>query len=117
MKKKLFKFSQTNLGELIVGVAFGKLNKLLPVERIKENKYVLAFKHPKPAYKIHILIIPKKAIKNLSSLKNYKYIEEVFKTAQELVDELDLENKNYRIITNGGENQKVKQLHFHLISD
>jgi len=118
MKSKLFKLSKTKIGELIVGIAFGKFSKVLPVKKIKENKYVLAFEHPKPLYKLHILLVPKKTIKNLSSLKpnDFRYIENIFKIAQEIVRSKNLESKNYRIITNGGENQKVKQLHFHLIS-
>lgn len=99
MKKTLFKFSQTKLGELIVGIAFGKLNKLLPVKKVKENKFVLAFEHPKPAYKLHILIVPKKAIKNLSSLntKDFIYIENVYKIAQKIIKDKKLEYKNYRL--------------------
>jgi len=118
MKSKLFKLSQTKLGEIIIGIAFGKLSKLLPVEKLKENKFAIAFKHPKPTYKIHILIVPKKTIRNMSELnsKDFVYIKNIFKISQEIIKDLGLENKNYRIIINGGENQKVKQLHFHLIS-
>jgi len=48
MKKKLLIIARSPLGELIIGLAFGKLSKLLPVDRVTETDKVLAFKHPKP---------------------------------------------------------------------
>lgn len=116
MKKTLFKFSKSKLGELIVGIAFGKFNKLLPVKRIYENEYILAFWHPKPYWEKHILVVPKKAIKDLHSMKedDTKYITEVFKAIQLIVMEQNLHESDYTVITNGGTRQEVKQLHFHL---
>jgi histidine triad (HIT) family protein len=105
--------------ELIVGFAFGKFGKLLPIKRLRETDKIVAFYHPKPSYKIHILIVPKKKTKSIGTLSSddLVYISEVFKVANEIIQELNLESMNYRIITNGGTNQKVKQLHFHLVSD
>ncbi len=44
-------------------------------------------------------------------------LAEVFQVAKELVAELGLEAKGYWLIVNGGANQKLGQLHFHLISE
>ena len=35
--KKLFDLGKTPIGDLIVGFAFGKFSKLLPVKKIKET--------------------------------------------------------------------------------
>jgi len=119
LSKHLFKLAKTPLGELIVGVAFGTpLSKLLPVKRIKETDKVLAFWHPKPFWQYHILVVPKKPLKNLTSLKaeDYAYIEAVYKTTREIVEELGWNKTEYTILTNGGSKQEVNQLHFHLSS-
>lgn len=118
MSKRLFSLAKTPIGDLIVGLAFGKLSGVLPVKRLKETEKVIAFWHPKPAYEKHILIVPKKAIANLTTLNpnDIEYISEVFLVAQELVNSLKLEGDGYSLLTNGGKKQEVNQLHFHLTS-
>ncbi len=116
MKKLLLTLAKSPLGELIVGVAFGKLSGLLPVKRIKETDKVIAFKHPKPHWEEHILIVPKKAIKNLSEATpdDFKYIKECLEVAQEIILDKGWQDTDYTIVTNGGKRQEVAQLHFHL---
>lgn len=82
-----FEIAKTPIGEIITGVAIGKFSRLLPIHRLTDNKHVIAFWHPSPVYKKHILIVPKKRIKNLSSLRENEmiYISEVFEVARELV--------------------------------
>ncbi len=116
--KKLFSLAKTSLGDIMVGIAFGKFSNLLPVRRIKETGKVIAFWHPKPFWEKHILIIPKKQIRNLTSLKyeDGEYLYEVFKVAGEIVKELGWEKEGYSLLANGGRRQEVNQLHFHLNS-
>lgn len=116
LNTKLFSLAKTPLGDLIVGLAFGKLSKLLPVKKLTETDRVIAFWHPKPFWQKHILIVPKKPIKKLSSIKkgDLVYIAEVFKIAGQLVNEFGWEKDEYSLIVNGGQRQEVNQLHFHL---
>ena len=118
MRKKLFNLAKAPVGNIIVGLAFGKFSKLLPVKRLKETENVIAFWHTKPFWEKHILIIPKKQIKNITSLKyeDGEYLFEVFKVAGEIVNELDWEKEGYSLLVNGGKRQEVNQLHFHLHS-
>ena len=67
--KKAFEFPKTSLGGLIVGIAFAKFSSLLPVKKVKENTYAFAFSHPKPLWKNHIVVVPKKPITKITSLK------------------------------------------------
>jgi len=114
--KKLFSLAKTPVGDLIVGLAFGKLNKLLPVKKLQDTDRVVAFWHPKPFWEKHILIVPKRPIKKLTSIKegDYVYINEVFKVAKQLVEKLGWEEGKYSLTVNGGKRQEVNQLHFHL---
>ncbi len=118
ISRKLFSLAKTPLGDLIVGIAFGKFSKLLPVKRVKETSKVIAFWHPKPFWEKHILIIPKRQIKDLVSLRDgdREYIFEVFAVAGEIVKELGWEKDGYSLLVNGGNRQEVNQLHFHLNS-
>lgn len=90
---------------------------LIPVDRLYETKTLLAFYHPVPSYRVHILIVPKRSIADLLALTphDHDFAVEVFTTAQHLIRELKL--SSYRLITNGGDYQDVPILHFHLISD
>lgn len=118
LSESLFKIAKSPLGDSIVGIAFGKLSNLIPIKKVFENEKVIAFYHPKPYWEIHILVVPKKAIRNLSSLTgdDTLYIVEIFNVIKRIVGELSLEEKGYSVITNGGSRQEVHQLHFHLFS-
>lgn len=91
---------------------------MLPVRRLRETRYVVAFHHPRPAYAVHVLIVPKRVVPNLLALDDatLPVLHDVLRVAQQLVDELQLTAPGYRLIVNGGAYQDVPQLHFHLIS-
>jgi histidine triad (HIT) family protein len=114
----LFRAARTRLVGRIVGWGFARMSSLLPVERLYESDAVLAFYHPRPAYPLHILIVPKRAVPNLLALSAQQagLLHEVIVAAQRLVMQLDLERRGYRLIVNGGPYQDVPQLHFHLVS-
>lgn len=118
LKEKIFEFSKSPTGDLIVGFVFEKFSKLLPVKRIKETDKVIAFWHPKPFWEKHIVIVPKKAIKSLIFLtpENSNYISEIYLIAKEIVQELAWDKTAYSILINGADRQEVGQIHFHLYS-
>lgn len=114
--KTAFKLSKTPIGDLIVGIAFSNFSKLLPVKKVKETDKAIAFWHPKPTYEKHILIVPKKRIKRITSIKESDSLDilECFEIAQEIIVELKWESEGYSVTVNGGKRQEVGQLHFHL---
>lgn len=94
------------------------MTDLLPAYKINETSSLICFYHPQPAYPIHILFVPKEDIRDLSQLEIHKgsFLSDLFLNVQTIVDELDLVDKGYRLIVNGGRYQEFPQLHFHLIS-
>lgn len=84
------------------------------VRRIKETPGVLAFYHTRPSYELHVVIVPKVHIVDLSELKDPQLLTEVFEVIQETVKILGL--KTYRLISNSGDYQDSKHLHFHIVS-
>lgn len=90
----------------------------LPAEKVFENERIVAFKDINPAAPVHILIVPKKEIKDLQSLQpqDYALIGEIIGVAQELAVQFGIAG-GYRFLTNNGSSagQSVFHLHFHLI--
>lgn len=90
----------------------------LPAEKVFENERIVAFKDINPAAPVHILIVPKKEIKDLQSLQpqDYALIGEIIAVAQELAERFKIAD-GYRFLTNNGPSagQSVFHLHFHLI--
>ncbi|KAF3361754.1 hypothetical protein PHSC3_001704 [Chlamydiales bacterium STE3] len=90
----------------------------VPSEKVYENEHVLAFKDIHPKAPVHILIIPKKEIKDIQSMEveDYPLMIEVVKAAQKIARDHGIAD-GYRLLTNNGSlaGQKVFHLHFHLI--
>lgn len=91
----------------------------LPLEKIGETENLQAFIHPQPSYPIHILIVPKPAIRSLTEVDQSQLglFEDLVLLTQDLVAKYNLEARGYRLIVNGGPYQEIPQLHFHLVSN
>ncbi len=99
---------------------FGRIVKgELPCQKVFENERILAFKDIHPQAPVHILIIPKKEIPNLQSVRHedLPLIAEMAQVAQKLAKEFEIDEDGYRFMTNCGPDagQIVEHLHFHLI--
>ncbi len=92
----------------------------LPLDRLRETSTLLAFTHPRPAYPLHILLVPKKPIATLADLDptaDSDFLTDLYATVQGLVEQFQLAQGGYRLIVNGGKYQDFPYLHFHLVSD
>jgi histidine triad (HIT) family protein len=99
---------------------FTRMSFTLPVQRLRETGTLLAFHHPQPAYPLHILLVPRRAIASLAELDpvlDASFLADLLTTVQSLVAEFRLEQAGYRLLVNGGKYQDFPYLHFHLISD
>jgi histidine triad (HIT) family protein len=100
----------------LIGWIFAHMSFLIPVTRLRETSNLIAFQHPSPSYKFHVLIMPKREVASLAQLDpaDTAFLTDLYSTVQSLVDEFHLQA--YRLIVNGGEYQDFPHLHFHLIS-
>ncbi|MBA4420481.1 MAG: hypothetical protein C0391_04985 [Anaerolinea sp.] len=123
MKTKLlgliFRIAKSKLLRPIIGWCFINTIDLLPLNRITETPRVIAFYHPRPSYKIHVLIVPRKVIGEFTEIDliDADLIKEMFTVANMVINKLDLSKKGYSLILNGGTKQEIKQVHFHLVSE
>ena len=119
LSRVLFVIARSRLAAAWIGWSFAYMSWLLPVERLYETEQVIAFYHPRPNHKLHILIVPKRSIRSILDLTgdDASILAAVVAAAQHLVRELALEEVGFRLIVNGGAYQDVMQVHWHLISD
>jgi len=94
-------------------------NKEIPASIVYEDDATIAFKDMYPQAKTHLLVIPKKHYKDISSLDDNDILIAIFNTINKVVDILNLKEAGFRLLTNNGKNagQSVFHLHFHILSD
>ena len=90
-------------------------DRIIPKEFTYEDEDLMVFPDIHPLKPIHLLIIPKKHIKDLLDLKDDNLFGKIRKITQKMVKKFKLENKGYRTVINGGGAQGVSHLHIHLI--
>jgi histidine triad (HIT) family protein len=118
MLRLLFRLARTPLAGYLVGLAFTYCSFAIPARRLRETATLVAFHHPRPSYPVHILIVPKKRLADVAILgeADVDFMRDLFAVTGSLVKELGLGPAGYRLISNGGAYQDVKQLHFHLVA-
>ena len=86
-----------------------------PVEKVYETENVLAYYHTRPFWETHIVVIPKTHVASFLTVENELLIEllDVVKRIATMVVE---EKGAARVLTNLGEYQDSKHLHFHVNS-
>ena len=99
---------------------FGKIiRREIPADIVFENERILAFRDINPQASTHILIIPKKPLKDVSEAteEDKVVLGEILLVAAELAKKEGIEESGYRIVSNKGAHagQTVFHLHFHLL--
>ena len=97
------------------------IDKEIPTDILYEDDFCIAFNDINPQAKIHVLGIPKFPCTTFSDfLKNAdnENITSFFKSVQLVINNLNIENKGYRLITNSGEDggQEVPHFHIHILA-
>lgn len=86
------------------------------VEIVAETEEVLAFHHTRPSWPVHIMVIPKRHIPSLTNLGEHSIdiVHEVLEAVREIADHITKEHGACRVVTNLGQYQHAKHLHFHV---
>src|SRR5690349_9995666 len=76
----------------LIGWIFAHMSFLIPVDRLRETSSLLAFHHPSPSYKFHVLIVPKRQTNSLTDLdpRDTAFLTDLYSTVQSLVNEFQL---------------------------
>lgn len=93
------------------------LSGKVTIDKVFETKNVLAYHHTRPAYEVHIVVIPKKHISSLISIDedDNDLLLELMSVIKRVAENIVIKNGACKVITNLGEYQDSKHLHWHLV--
>ena len=86
------------------------------VEKICETASVLAYKHTRPFWETHIVVIPKTHVGSLLTIDDNRLLIELLDVVKQVAATVVEEKGAARVLTNLGEYQDSKHLHFHVYS-
>lgn len=87
------------------------------IDVVAETDEVLAFHHTRPAWPVHIMVVPKRHIPSFTNLGGHSIdiVHQVLEVVREIADDITKEHGACRVLTNLGQYQHAKHLHFHVI--
>ncbi|HXD34000.1 MAG TPA: HIT domain-containing protein [Pyrinomonadaceae bacterium] len=85
-----------------------------PVEKVFETDRVLAFHHTRPFYPVHIVVIPKTHVGSLLTIEDNSLLLELLDVVRTVADQVVKEFGACRVLTNLGNYQDSKHLHWHV---
>jgi histidine triad (HIT) family protein len=96
------------------------INREIPSDIVFESEEVLAFRDINPQAPTHILIIPKKPLKDVLAAgpDDAEVLGALLLAAGQIVRSLGLEDEGFRLVVNNGATagQTVFHLHVHLLA-
>ncbi|WP_156858116.1 HIT domain-containing protein [Oceanobacillus sp. AG] len=94
------------------------LSDKIQVRKVLETDNVLAYYHTKPFWPVHVVAIPKKHIPSLITLEesDNELLLELLRVIKKVATMVTEENGACRVITNLGDYQDSKHLHWHIVS-
>lgn len=87
-----------------------------PVEKVAETANVLAYHHTRPFWETHIVVIPKTHVGSLLTINDNVLLLELLDVVKMVAAMVVEEKGAARVLTNLGEYQDSKHLHFHVNS-
>lgn len=90
----------------------------LSLQKEYESERVLAYHHTRPYCPVHIVVVPKKHIASFTALteEDTPVLLEILEVLKSLAAKVEHEQGAARILTNLGNYQDNKHLHFHVVS-
>jgi len=104
----------------VMSTIFKKIiDKEIPANIVYEDDDFLAFYDIQPQAKVHVIVIPKKEIKNLDEAteEDVLVLGKLQLTIAKIARKLGISKDGYRVITNINENggQTVFHMHYHIL--
>src|SRR5712671_1286296 len=86
------------------------------VDRVRETANVLAYHHTRPYWPIHIVVVPKKHISSLLTIEatDTALLLELIEVIREVAAGVVASHGACRVLTNLGNYQDSKHLHWHV---
>lgn len=86
------------------------------IKVVAETAEVLAFHHTRPYWPVHIVVVPKRHIPSLTDLGGHPVglLHELLEVVRSVASMVEGEHGSCRVLTNLGDYQDSKHLHFHV---
>ena len=95
------------------------IRKEIPADIVYEDADILAFRDIHPLAPVHILIIPKKPIESIATLRDADagLVARMLLVAKHIAEDLNISEKGYKLLIRVGKDggQEVPHLHLHLL--
>jgi len=87
-----------------------------PVRVVRETPDVMAYHHTRPFWPVHIVVIPRRHVPSLTDLgaEDPAILGALLDVVREVAEEVVAEHGAARVLTNLGDYQDSKHLHFHV---
>ncbi len=95
------------------------VNGDIPCTKVYEDEFTLAFNDISPKAPIHVVVIPKKHVKNILELaEDAKLTYDMAHAVSEVAKNLDIDKSGFRTVANTGHNggQSVNHFHYHVLA-
>ena len=94
------------------------LSGQIAVDKVFETENVLAYRHTRPFWETHVVVIPKRHISSLLTLEKSdgNLLVEIFSVIRQVAETIVRNSGAARVLTNLGTYQDSKHLHFHVYS-
>jgi len=92
----------------------------LPVEKVDETEYVLAFHHPRPSFApAHVVLVPKKHVVSLEALttEDAHLVADMMTKLSRVSAAVSREHGGAQVLTNVGGYQHSRHLHWLVVND
>ena len=90
-------------------------DRIIPKEFTYEDADVMVFPDIHPVAPVHLLIVPKKHLRDFGDLRNNVLWGKLKSVIQKMIQKQKIEDKGYRLVVNGGGAQIIDHLHIHLM--
>lgn len=87
-----------------------------PVDIVSETDNVLAYHHTRPFWPTHIVVIPKRHVASLLTIDDEELLLELLRVVREVAARVMDQHGACRVLTNLGQYQDSKHLHWHVNS-
>jgi len=88
----------------------------IPSEKVYEDENFFVIRDINPAYKVHLLIIPRKHIASVNDVSEVDdaIFSSIFRVAKKVAEILGVEESGYRVLVNTGKDAGQIVFHFHM---
>ena len=94
-------------------------NKEIPTDFLYEDEMVVAFKDIRPIAPVHVLVVPKTHIEQITDLKDSdeKLAGRILLAAKKVAEQLGIAESGYKLLFRVGHDggQEVPHIHLHLL--